>query len=601
MDNAEQQLVEKLKTTNNVLVTVSRNPSVDQLAALLGLTLSLNKLGKHAAAVFSGEVPSTLEFLQPEATIEKNTDSLRDFIIALDKSKADKLRYKVEDDVVRIFITPYKTSISDADLEFSQGDFNVDLVIALGVQQQEDLDEAITTHGRILHDATVASINLTPDGGLGSISWHDVQSSSLSESVTDVAKALEVEFDEQIATALLTGIVAETDRFSNDKTSSHAMSASALLMAAGANQQLVAAKLEEPVQSAEVKLPDVPEVQAEVADDETQKDGTLQIEHDPNEEPAADSESSEAEEPAATKPEAPEEEESEQPEPPDATEANNDIALPEPQLETDDGTSQPEEKQDEAAPAATPEPANSFMDQPPAGNTSAFSASTGDDGSDEVPADPLSVPTDDDQAVLDRISGASTASESVIQPLATSPEPVITDTPNTEAAPAAEPEPEQPSWMPPGATEEPSIPAAAPQVIMPDTGSSDAPVDDNRTLTELEASVNSPHVTDARDEVSRALNDGSTDAPQPPIQALNAQPLGDSLHPSEPAPTVDPTSFIGPAPDPIATTQQAEAATTAPEMTPPQPPQANTDAALPPAPPVPPPIPFQFGAPPPSS
>src|SRR5487761_1364891 len=130
MDEAKKQLVNKLKSANNVLVTVSRDPSVDQLAACLGLALLLNKQGKHTAAVFSGDVPSTLEFLQPEEILEKNTDSLRDFIIALDKSKADKLRYKVEDNVVRIFITPYRTSINEKDLEFSQGDFNVDLVVA---------------------------------------------------------------------------------------------------------------------------------------------------------------------------------------------------------------------------------------------------------------------------------------------------------------------------------------------------------------------------------------------------------------------------------------------------------------------------------------
>src|SRR5206468_5704781 len=160
MDNAKNQLADAVKKATNILVTVSRDPSVDQLAACIGLTLLLNKLDKHATAVFSGQVPSTIEFLQPETTLEKNTDSLRDFIIALDKSKADKLRYKVEDDVVRIFITPYKTSISQNDLEFSQGDFNVDLVITLGVTRQEDLDEAITSHGRILHDAQVASLNL---------------------------------------------------------------------------------------------------------------------------------------------------------------------------------------------------------------------------------------------------------------------------------------------------------------------------------------------------------------------------------------------------------------------------------------------------------
>src|SRR5215475_7165682 len=146
MDEPKQQLIDKLQESNNILVTVSRDPSVDQLASCLGLTLLLNKVGKHAAAVFSGRVPSTLEFLQPEETLEKNTDSLRDFIIALDKSKADKLRYKVEDNVVRIFITPYRTSLSEKDFEFSQGDFNVDAVIALGVAQREDLDQAITAH-----------------------------------------------------------------------------------------------------------------------------------------------------------------------------------------------------------------------------------------------------------------------------------------------------------------------------------------------------------------------------------------------------------------------------------------------------------------------
>src|ERR1700680_441723 len=150
MDNSKQQVVDRVKQANNVLVTVSANPSVDQLAACLGLTLLVNKLGKHGTAVFSGQVPRTIEFLQPEKTREKNTDSLRDFIIALDKSKADKLRYKVEDKVVKIFITPYRTSISEKDLEFSQGDFNVDVVVALGVHEQTDIDQAITAHGRIL-------------------------------------------------------------------------------------------------------------------------------------------------------------------------------------------------------------------------------------------------------------------------------------------------------------------------------------------------------------------------------------------------------------------------------------------------------------------
>ena len=169
-----------------------------------------------------------------------NTNSLRDFIIALDKSKADKLRYKVEDKVVKIFITPYKTSLGPNDLIFSEGDFNVDVVIALGVKKREDLDTAITAHGRILHDATVFSVVAEQDNNnLGAVNWHEPTSSSLCELVTDLADAIKPNtFDAQIATALLTGIVAETNRFSNAKTTPKSMSLSSKLMAAGANQQL---------------------------------------------------------------------------------------------------------------------------------------------------------------------------------------------------------------------------------------------------------------------------------------------------------------------------------------------------------------------------
>lgn len=285
--NAKQQIVEKIKNATNILVTVGKNPSVDELSAALGLTLMLNRLDKHATAVFSGELPPAINFLEPNKTFESSVDSLRDFIVALDKEKADRLRYKVEDDVVRIFITPYKTVITEKDLKFSQGDFNVELIIALGVEQREDLDKAITAHGRILHDATVVTVNIT-DGktSLGSLDWMDTAASSLSEMLMSLSEALQSGLlDQQIATSLLTGIVAATDRFRNERTTPKVMTMAAQLMAAGANQQLIAAKLEEghalPSMDGTTRLAEgksqkvTQEPVAETAD------GSLQIEHAP--------------------------------------------------------------------------------------------------------------------------------------------------------------------------------------------------------------------------------------------------------------------------------------------------------------------------------
>ena len=66
MADALTQIVDKLRDSNNILVTVNANPSVDELSAALGVTLLINKMNKHATAVFSGKAPSAIEFLQPE-------------------------------------------------------------------------------------------------------------------------------------------------------------------------------------------------------------------------------------------------------------------------------------------------------------------------------------------------------------------------------------------------------------------------------------------------------------------------------------------------------------------------------------------------------
>lgn len=259
MQEQKQELLSRLKEANNVLVTVSNNPSVDQLASVIGLTLTLNKMKKHATAVYSGKTPSTIEFLEPEKTIKQNTDSLRDFIISLDRNKADKLRYKVEDKLVRIYISPYHSAIGQDDLIFSQGDFNIDIVVALGVNEQKDLDQAITAHGRILHDATVATVTTGEVGTVGSIHWVDTNASSLSEMISGLIQDMQSDvLDNQIATALLTGIVAETDRFSNEKTRPSTMAISSSLMAAGANQQLVSEKLAPPPPPPPETKPDLP-------------------------------------------------------------------------------------------------------------------------------------------------------------------------------------------------------------------------------------------------------------------------------------------------------------------------------------------------------
>ncbi len=540
------QVIARLKDAVNVLVTVSNNPSVDQLASAIGFTLILNKLKKHGTAVFSGEVPSTIEFLQPEKTLEKNTDSLRDFIIALDKSKADKLRSKVEDKYVKIFITPYHTSLSERDLEFGQGDFNVDVIVALGVDRRDELDQAITAHGRILHDATVISVTKEAGEEIGAINWHVPEASSFSEILVGVSEALKSPqtelFDQQIATAFLTGIVSETERFSNDKTTPATMNMAAILMRAGADQQLIASKLDEPEPIPEVEEPPqlempplssppplAPTLPSEPPEAMITDDGSLQIAHEnvtppPPAWPEHDGVHDDGihidengtlhhlNEPVA--------EELPAPTPPLAPEAEPE---PEPSAKEEE-ESKPWER----------------MEEPPAhgGMLTANSEPEGEEGS----SDPLSLPPVTDAPMLDH-------EESVL------PHPVDGFSNQTLAE------------------------------------IEEAVDHDDQTLQEIEQAVQSPHLEDGADDsptetphlseeearhsveqAETSADQANPSAPQEPIAALNTQPvdldLGHDPQPPQfvPAPDVQVPNTAAP-PEVIEPTEQPAPPPTPPPMT----------------------------------
>ena len=252
ISNITNRVVDKIKASENILIALSKNPNIDEISAALGLAMILDTIHKHVTAIFSGQVPNVLQFLKPEETFEKTTNSLQDFIIALSKDKVDHISYKIEGDFVKVYVTPYKATIGQADLSMSYGDYNVDLVICFDVISGDEIDPALSEYGRIMHDATAINLTVGTPGRFAELEWQDSNASSVSEMVVGLADKLGLaSFSEQVATALLTGIVASTDHFSNPRTSSNTMSIASKLMSFGANQQLISSQIME-----KIKTPD---------------------------------------------------------------------------------------------------------------------------------------------------------------------------------------------------------------------------------------------------------------------------------------------------------------------------------------------------------
>ncbi len=293
--DAVAEIIQKINDSKYILIALSGGPSIDELAAAIGLTSYLNRLGKRATAIYSGGIPDALGFLEANNSFDDSADVLQDFVISLDKNKADHLRYNPEGEEVKIFITPYKDKVSSDDLNFSYGDYNVDLVIALNVVSGIDLDEALREYGRIMQDATIVNITASKPGKLGDIEWSNPNASSVSEMTAHLVHEMnsDVIVEGNEATAFFAGIVSATNRFSNASTTPFTLTVSSWLMECGANQQLVAENITSDVDNQLFAVSNTPRT-------ESSNDVEIAHEEEPVSEESA-SEESTSEEPAEAK------------------------------------------------------------------------------------------------------------------------------------------------------------------------------------------------------------------------------------------------------------------------------------------------------------
>lgn len=278
-EDAVSKVADKIQHATNILIALSKDPNVDEISAAIALAFVLDQQKKHVTAIYSGQTPNALEFLRPEETFQKDISGLQDFIIALNKSKADHLIYQVEGDYVKILITPYKGQIKKEDLEYSYSDYNVDLVIVFNVNSGSEIDSALSEYGRIMHDAMAINITSSVPGRFADLEWSDPSKSSVCEMVYDLLSELEIDnTPQEVATALLTGILSATERFSNNRTKPTTMAVASKLMEAGADQQLISSnilKAETPAVAAEnpfaTQSPTTTETPAAPAAQETQE------------------------------------------------------------------------------------------------------------------------------------------------------------------------------------------------------------------------------------------------------------------------------------------------------------------------------------------
>jgi phosphoesterase RecJ-like protein len=149
--------------------------------------------------------------------------------------------YKVRDNHLDIIVTPKDGRFDPKMVSFPSGGFNYEAIIVLDSPDLERLGPVYENNTEVFYEIPV--INIDHHAGnnhFGKINLVDLTSTSTAEILVSILESLtgDAKFiTEEIATSLLTGIIADTNSFQNANTTPKSLTVAAQLVAAGGRQQ----------------------------------------------------------------------------------------------------------------------------------------------------------------------------------------------------------------------------------------------------------------------------------------------------------------------------------------------------------------------------
>lgn len=247
---SKQEALAAIKEAKKILIISHQNPDGDVIGSLLALGAVLKKIGKDISIASSGKVPNEFRFLKDWEAVHDELDGVKDFVLSVteDHAKVDRLSYKLEDGKLNIVISPKEGNFVPRDVSFSYGDYHFDLLIVLDCGNLEMLGDLYLSNAEMFFKNKTLNIDHHKTNAyFANINWVNDSASSTCEILVSLIEALESErgklMDKDIATALLLGIMTDTNLFQNPNTTSKSLTVTAQLIAAEGDRELISEKV----------------------------------------------------------------------------------------------------------------------------------------------------------------------------------------------------------------------------------------------------------------------------------------------------------------------------------------------------------------------
>ena len=236
-----QQFEELLKHPENILIMLKKNPLIADTAAALALKKVLENREKTVEIASENfHAASKMKFLPGLSEIKDNLFHLRKFVIRVDTSrtKVEELSYDQNGDHLDIFLMPSGGMFRKEDVETREGDFRFDLIICVGTPDLESLGQLYEQNSEFFYETPIVNIDHKPiNEHFGQVNIVDITASSSAEIIYAIAKRFAAEpFHPDLATLILTGMIAETKSFQK-RISPQSLQIASSLISQGARRE----------------------------------------------------------------------------------------------------------------------------------------------------------------------------------------------------------------------------------------------------------------------------------------------------------------------------------------------------------------------------
>ncbi len=239
-----QQIKKLLDDSRYILIVFAPSDQGDALASSLALKHLLDKQRKQVDIVSTGfTVPKNFKFLPLVDTVKKELSHLQKFIVKVDVSKApiDTLSYDIKDNWLSIYLTPKQGIITKHELRTAQSTFKYDLIITLGTPDLTALGDIFSNNTDLFYRVPIINIDHQPSNErYGQLNLVDLTTTSSAEIVFSLIKHIEpTGLNQNVATALLTGMIVATKSFKNEHLSPHTLQLASELVEHGADREKI--------------------------------------------------------------------------------------------------------------------------------------------------------------------------------------------------------------------------------------------------------------------------------------------------------------------------------------------------------------------------